>query len=128
MPTWLTVAALSARLGVAQSTIRHWRDMHAEYVQAVKDERGHQTYDLERVEEIAVLYGQQRLTQREVQAELARRHGGRQDRPAPAETDALAQKVDRLLALVERIAAHLGVPLDDDRNASRADAPISGEE
>lgn len=106
--TWLTVAALSDRLGRARSTIRLWRHHYRAWVPEQRNESGHQTYPLERIEEIAVLAAR-RLSPREITAELERRHGDQTDGAVQAETfeAAVLARLDAILAELQRIADHL---------------------
>lgn len=115
--TWLTVAALAARTGHPTSTLRHWRSVHRAWIPERLDEHGQRTHPLDRIEEIAALYAK-RLRQREVNDALERRHGSPDGEPAPAQaTDDVLREVRELRTLVERIAEHLGVPLEGERNA-----------
>ena len=107
MATWLTVAELAARTGHPQSTLRHWRSVHRAWIPERVGEHGQRTHPLERIEEIAALYAG-RLRQREVEAELERRHGSGEAPAVDHETETL-RELRELRALVEQIAAHLGV-------------------
>lgn len=100
MPTWLTVADIAARLGRAESTIRLWRDRYRRFVPEQRDDEGRQTYPIERIEEIAALQAQ-RLTPREVAAELSRRQGsGPVDAPGASAGPAT---LDQILAELRQI-------------------------
>lgn len=105
MRTWLTVAALSKRLGRAESTIRLWRDTYD--VPQQIDADGFQTYPLDIYEAIMAMRAEN-LTPREISARLERRHGD-EDEPAPAVDfeAAVLDRLDRLIAAVKRIADHL---------------------
>lgn len=97
--TWLTVSVLAARIGRARSTIRLWAEQQRAWVPERLNEAGHQTYPLERLQEIAVM-ASRRLRPREISAELARRHGDGLSESSPPEA-----RDDRLVELLERIAA-----------------------
>jgi hypothetical protein len=106
LATWLTVATLAHRLERAESTIRSWRDRYRRFVPEQLDAAGLQVYPLERLEEIKVLAAQ-RLTPREITAELERRHGDQSEEPTETFEAAVLTRLDRLIELVERIADRL---------------------
>lgn len=120
MHTWLTVAALSKRLGRAPSTIRSWRDRYPAWVPERLDDAGHQTYPLERMEEIAVLAAK-RLTPREIEAELAQRHGGDAE-PAAGLDDLVLAELRAIRAAVERIADRLDPPSTEEGGCAETQA------
>ena len=121
MSTWLTVAELVARTGRASATIRHWRTAHPDYLRMQPDARGHQTYELERVEEIGALYAL-RLTSREVQAELTRRHTGTAPEPVPPTEQTWRAEVTERLERIENALERL-VSLVTERNDADEDVP-----
>lgn len=107
MSTWLTVTQIARRLGRRESVIRSWRDRHASWVPSRQDEDGRQTYPLERLEQIAVMYAE-RLTPREVDAELERRHASGAE---PVPSDRLGQVIEQL----ERIERKVDWLIDRER-------------
>lgn len=100
MHTWLTVAALTKRLGRAPATIRLWRDTYAAHVPERIDEAGHQTYPLEILEAIAAMRARN-LTPREITAELERRSGSAADTKPVSREDAI---LGELRAIREALA------------------------
>lgn len=111
--TWLTVGELSARLGIPPSTLRSWSDTYAEYIPQRSDERGYQTYPLERVIRVQrVIDGiEGRVTSREVRRRLAEGAGSVPERPSdPAIAALLAEILAELRALraeVDELARRL---------------------
>lgn len=104
MQTWLTVAALSKRIGRPYSTLRLWRDTYD--VPGQLDEHGQQTYPLEIFEAIAAMRAQN-LTPREITAELERRHGERPGDSPVTREEAILEELRAIRAAVERIAEQL---------------------
>jgi DNA-binding transcriptional MerR regulator len=111
--TWLTISELSARLDIPLSTLRSWSDTYAEYIPQRFDERGHQTYPLERLLDVQrVLRGSaERMTSREVRRRLAEGAGAVPERPSdPAIAALLAEILAELRALraeVDELARRL---------------------
>lgn len=116
LPTWLTVAELARRLDRPHSTIRSWRDRYRAWVPVDTNEDGVQVLPAERVAMIANLAAQ-RLTPREIAAELERQHGtGPPDEAPTAEPwqHELVAEVRRLRIAVERLADHFAPAEDAD--------------
>ena len=109
MSTWLTAAELSKRLDRPLSTIRSWRDRYRPFVEVRSDRHGRQTFEVGRMTEIAALAAQ-RLTPREIAAELERRQerGAGGSPPREVTLADLHDKLDAIHAVLERIADHLG--------------------
>ena len=106
MATWLTLVALARRLGRSESTVRSWRNRHADHVSSQQTAEG-RTYSLERMQEIEALYGQG-LNAREVSAELERRHGSADECTAePATLDAVLVELRAIRSAVERLVEHV---------------------
>lgn len=101
MLTWLTVLEIGQRLGRPPTTIRSWRDAYRTCVPERHDERGRQTYPLERLAEIQQLRAQ-RLSPREVIQEMTRRHGSPEEEVvAPATLDQVLDRLDQIESKVD---------------------------
>lgn len=108
--SFLTITELAGRLGKSASAIREWRRAYRDLIPERVGRDGYHRYSLTRFEEIAALHGR-RLPTTEVRARLARRHES--ERESPTGTDATSfeaavlDRLDRMLALLERIADRL---------------------
>jgi transposase-like protein len=104
---WLTLTEIARRIGRPPSTVGYWRDTYRDVLEERADDQGHATYDLAALAMIGEMVGR-RASRAEIRSALT----GRADEPSrerPFEA-AVLERLDRILAAVERIADRLDPP------------------
>lgn len=111
---WLSLKMIGRELGRSPNTIGNWRDKFTGWTRPRTDAQGHYIYSLARMREIAGLMDvRPRLSKREIEAELTRRHGDgepEQLEPPPpdpvlAALDAIREQLAAIHELLERVLA-----------------------
>lgn len=108
---FLTVPEIARRLSVSETTVHNWRKTYRELIPSTVGADGYHRYSLRRYEEIAALR-ERKLPAPAIRAALLEGLSEAEPPAEPFEAAVLA-RLDRLIAVVERIADHLAPPAED---------------
>lgn len=110
---WLTVTEIARQLGRPDSTVRYWRNRYRQQLPERLNDDARPVYPLRLFEQIDAMIAR-RATPAEIRAALDAGEPSAADEPALRELRVVRAELAQLRAQVERIAAHLGVPADDE--------------